>query len=166
MKTQRLGARRAGTIAATAVAGLMLAGLGNSASADDGGRPIKVEMTGATEVPGPGDPDGSGQANFTINPGQTEVCYELTAANIGPATAAHIHRGAVGAAGPIVVPLNPPTNGSSKACATVTRDLAKELIQTPEAFYVNVHNADFPPGAIRAQLSKAPAGPKTVHNPH
>jgi hypothetical protein len=126
----------------------------SAASADDGGRPINVQMTGAAERPGPGDPDGTGTATFRVNPGQGEVCYTLTVQNIEAATAAHIHRAPATSPGPIVVHLNAPTNGSSSGCAAVTRDLAKELIQTPEAFYVNVHNTPFPGGAVRGQLGK------------
>lgn len=126
----------------------------SAASADDGGRPITARMTGAAERPGPGDADGTGTATFRINPGQSEVCYTLTVANIEAATLAHIHRAPPTAPGPIVVHLNAPTNGSSSGCATVSRDLAKELIQTPEAFYVNVHNTPFPAGAVRGQLGK------------
>lgn len=126
----------------------------SAASADDGGRPIATAMTGAAERPGPGDPDGSGTASFRINSGQGEVCYTLTVANIEAATAAHIHRAPPTSPGPIVVHLNAPTNGSSSGCATVSRALAKELIQTPEAFYVNVHNTPFPAGAVRGQLGK------------
>ena len=134
-----------------ALAGLSFAG---AALADDGGRPITVQMTGAAERPGPGDPDGTGTAEFRINPGQSEVCYTLTVSNIEPATAAHIHRAPPTSAGPIVVHLEAPTDGSSSGCATVTRALAQELIRNPGAFYVNVHNAPFPPGAVRGQLSK------------
>jgi hypothetical protein len=36
----------------------------------------------------------------------------------------------------------------------VSRQLIKELRKSPDQFYVNVHNADFPPGALRGQLSK------------
>jgi len=57
-------------------------------------------------------------------------------------------------AGPVVVPLTAPASGTSHACATVTRDLAQELIRDPSAFYVNVHTAAFPSGAIRGQLSR------------
>ncbi|KGN33688.1 hypothetical protein N802_07670 [Knoellia sinensis KCTC 19936] len=123
-----------------------------NALAADGGRPITVEMTGAAERPGPGDPDGSGTASFRINPGQGRVCYTLTVQNIAPATAAHVHRAPTTLAGPVVIPLDPPTSGTSSGCADVTRALAKELIQSPGDFYINVHNAPFPPGAVRAQL--------------
>ena len=133
--------------------GVLAYGTGR-ALADDGGRPISVEMTGAQEAPGPGDPDGSGTASFTFNPGQGEVCYTLTAENIVTATASHIHRAPAGSPGPVVIPLIPPSGGTSSGCASADRDLILDIIQHPEAYYVNVHNAVYPGGAIRAQLSK------------
>jgi hypothetical protein len=111
-------------------------------------------LTGAAEVPGPGDPDGSGTATITLNHGQGEVCWELTVSNIAPATAAHIHVAPAGVAGPVVVPLSPPTSGTSSGCANADRDLIKAIIQNPENYYVNVHNAAHPAGAVRGQLSK------------
>ncbi|MGH3507084.1 MAG: CHRD domain-containing protein [Nocardioidaceae bacterium] len=123
-----------------------------TATADDGGRPIAVEMTGAQEAPGPGDPDGSGTATFALNVGQGEICYTLAVADIAPATAAHIHLAPVGVPGPVVVPLVPPTSGSSAGCADVDRALVKAILKSPEDYYVNVHNNDFQPGAVRGQL--------------
>ena len=121
---------------------------------DHGGLPLTASMSGAAEAPGPGDPDGSGTAVFTLNHGQGEICFELTAANIGPATAAHIHVAPVGVPGPVVVPLTPPTNGASSGCVSVDRELIKALLQDPDEYYVNVHNTAFPAGAIRGQLSR------------
>lgn len=121
---------------------------------DAGGRPFFVEMTGAAEAPGPGDPDGTGTAFFTLNQGLGEICFELTVANIDPATASHIHRAGVGVPGPVVVPLVAPTGGSSSGCAVVDPVLIMEIRQFPERFYVNVHNPAFPAGAVRGQLSK------------
>ena len=136
-----------------AIAALALAG---GAAAQQGGRPFTVQMTGAAERPNPpgGDPDGTGTATFRVNAGQGRVCYTLTVANIEPATAAHVHRAPPTAAGPVVIPLDPPTDGSSEGCAEVTRALAQEIIRTPSAFYVNVHNAPFPGGAVRGQLGR------------
>jgi hypothetical protein len=126
-----------------------------AALADDGGRPFSTTLTGAAEVPGPGDPDGSGTAALRLNPGQQEVCFELTVSGIAPATAAHIHVGPAGVAGPVVVPLAAPTSGTSSGCVTgVDPELIKAIIQNPQAYYVNVHNAEFPAGALRGQLSK------------
>jgi hypothetical protein len=128
--------------------------LASTPSLAAGGRPLSTVLTGAAEVPGPGDPDGRGTARLTLNQGQGEICYRLTVSGIAPATAAHIHVGSVEEAGPVVVPLAPPTDGSSSACASVDAGLIKAIRQHPENYYVNVHNADFPAGAIRGQLSK------------
>jgi hypothetical protein len=125
------------------------------ALADNGGRPFSTTLTGAAEVPGPGDPDGSGTATITLNHGQGEVCFELVASGIAPATAAHIHVGPAGVAGPVVVPLAAPTPGTSSGCVTgVDQGLIKAITQNPENYYVNVHNAEFPAGALRGQLGK------------
>jgi len=121
---------------------------------EQGGRPISVIMLGANEAPGPGDPDGSGTAFFTLNQGQGEICFELTVTGVDPITASHIHRAPAGSPGPVVVPLTPPTSGSSSGCVSVDPDLIKEIRQFPDRFYVNVHNPAFPPGALRGQLTK------------
>jgi CHRD domain len=113
-----------------------------------------VALTGATEVPGPGDSDGSGTAKLTLNPGKGEVCYELTVANIQEATAAHIHEGAVGKAGPVKVGLDAPKTGTAKGCKNADAAVVQEIMQNPANYYVNVHNAEFPQGAVRGQLSK------------
>ncbi|MEU4695743.1 CHRD domain-containing protein [Nonomuraea dietziae] len=125
-----------------------------------------VEMTGAQEVPGPGDPDGVGIFAWKVK--DKSLCYVITAHNIDPATAAHIHRGAAGVAGPIVVTLEAPTDGFASACirvekhqteenqdATLTREELRDIVRNPSGFYTNVHNAPFPDGAIRGQLGDA-----------
>ena len=119
-----------------------------------GGRKLTATLTGAAEVPGPGDPDGRGSATFRLNFGKGEICYELTVSNIAEATAAHIHEGAEGKSGKPVVTLDAPKTGSSKNCVSVDQALIKEIRQNPSNYYVNVHNAEFKPGAIRGQLSK------------
>lgn len=119
-----------------------------------GGRPFKISMTGAEEAPGPGDPDGSGVARILLNQGQGRVCWKLSVTGIAPATGAHIHRAPAGEPGPVVVPLTPPTDGFSMGCADVAAELIKEIRQNPAAFYVNVHNAEYPGGAVRGQLGK------------
>ncbi|MFN2531198.1 MAG: CHRD domain-containing protein [Pyrinomonadaceae bacterium] len=119
-----------------------------------GGRPITAQLTGPAEVPGPGDPDGTGTFKATLNAGQNQICYELSVTNIATATAAHIHSGAEGVAGPVLLPLTAPVAGSSKACLTFDKEKIADIIKNRENYYVNVHNADFPSGAIRGQFSK------------
>jgi hypothetical protein len=131
-----------------------------AAAADDGGRPLSATpMTGAQEVPGPGDPDASGTAQVDLNQGQAIVCFTVTWANVdGTVTAGHIHRAAAGVAGGIVVPLFSGafsgTDTVSGCVEGVNLALIKEIRQDPTAFYVNVHSDVFPAGALRGQLSK------------
>jgi hypothetical protein len=115
---------------------------------------LKAKMLGGTvEIPGPGDPDGLGFANVTVLADQRMVCYTLTVVNIATPTAAHIHVGPPTVAGPIVIPLETPTSGSSTACATdVDAALIRGLVNNPGNYYVNVHNATYPNGAVRGQL--------------
>ena len=108
--------------------------------------------TGAKEAPNPGDPDGLGVAAVLVNVRLSRVCYLVAVTGIRPATMAHIHRGAVGVAGPIVVMLRPPTDGMSTGCVRVARTLAAEIAHAPGRFYVNVHNGPFGAGALRGQL--------------
>ena len=137
-------------IALALVAGLLVVSAASVAAS--GGRPFSTTLTGAAEVPGPGDPDGEGSAKITVNPGQGQICYWLDVSGIAPALAAHIHIAPVGVAGPVVVPLAAPTSGSSSGCADVDRELALAIIHDPAAYYINVHNADHPAGALRGQL--------------
>jgi hypothetical protein len=118
------------------------------------GRRLRAQLSGAAEVPGPGDPDGSGTARITLRPEEGEACFELSVSNIEPATAAHIHEGAEGVAGPVVIPLDPaPTAGSSEGCVSgVDTALLRNILQNPRQYYVNVHNEEFPDGAVRGQL--------------
>lgn len=127
------------------------------ATADDGGRPFTTTLTGAAEIPGPGDPDGSGTASLTLNPGQEEVCFELSVSNITlPTTGAHIHVGTATQFGPVVVGLTPPgTSGTSSGCVSADRDLILAIIKNPENYYVNVHTVPlYAAGAVRGQLSR------------
>ena len=120
----------------------------------NGGRPLTATLTGGAEVPGPGDPDGSGTANVRVNPGQGCISYDVAVEGIEPATAAHIHEAPAGAPGPVVEELEAPTDGTSSGTVTVDREEAKDIVQNPDEYYVNVHNAEYPGGAVRGQLSK------------
>ncbi len=119
-------------------------------------------LSGSAEVPGPGDADGVGIAVVSID--GTMIDYTLLVQNIGTPTAAHIHTGAAGTSGDVVVNLNPSFNGGN-ATGTVSADPAviDQILANPAGFYVNVHNAEFPNGAIRGQLG--PAGSTALYVP-
>ena len=115
---------------------------------------LKANLTGAAEVPGPGDTSGSGMAQVTVNSDKNEVCYDLTVTKITEATAAHIHEGAAGKEGPVKVGLDAPKGGAAKGCKPADAAVVKDMMANPANYYVNVHNAAYPKGAIRGQLSK------------
>jgi hypothetical protein len=120
------------------------------------GRPLATTLTGAAEVPGPGDPDASGTAFITLNQGQGEVCFDLSWAGIdGTVTAAHIHVGAATVAGPVVVGLFAGAfagTDSTSGCVSASEELIKAIRQNPENYYVNIHSSVFQAGAVRGQL--------------
>ena len=101
-----------------------------------------------------GEPKGVGSATVLID--GTTLCFGLTVNNLDQPTAAHIHRGAAGVNGPIVVPLTPPERGdpgaSSDCIPEVDPELLREIRAYPGGFYVNVHTEQFPAGAVRGQL--------------
>jgi CHRD domain len=127
---------------------------GAPAAAGQGMGKATAKLTGDAEVPGPGDPKGSGTVQVTLDPDKGEVCYELSVANIQEATAAHIHEGAMGKEGPVKVALDAPKRGSAKGCTKADGPVIIAIMKDPSGYYVNVHNAAFPKGAVRGQLSK------------
>jgi len=145
--------RAGGKVVLGLAAALSLAAVG-SASAQEGGRKLSTTLSGAAERPGPGDPDGSGSFSGRVNIGKSQLCYELTVKAIAPAMAAHMHEGPPSAAGPIRINLKAATTGASSGCVAIDAALAKDLVQSPEDYYVNVHNREFPAGAVRGQLRK------------
>ena len=116
--------------------------------------------TGATNNRRVGDPNGRGEAYvFGIDGDPNTLCYVLTVQGIEPATAAHIHEADAGENGPVVVTLAPPADGNSADCLTVGEpgkfaagQTVQDILDNPEDYYVNVHNAEYPGGALRGQL--------------
>jgi hypothetical protein len=133
-------------IAISAVAAL-IAVAGAAGSTNAGGNSLHAMLTGKAETP-KGDPDGSGTAEVKIT--GKSVCWEIKASKVTTLTAAHIHKGGPGVAGPVVVPFGGAYK--SKGCTTTTAAIAAALKKSPGAYYVNVHNAKYPGGALRGQL--------------
>lgn len=150
----RMLSRSVGVIAPLAL--VLAASLALAGGALAGGRPISTTLTGAAERPNPGDPDGSGWARVTINPGTGTVCYAYEVTGVEPLLAAHIHRAPATSPGPVVIPL-PPTSGTGgSGCVSADRELLVAILVDPSGYYVNVHNAVYPAGALRGQLSRQP----------
>ena len=132
-------------------ANLLLSGMLVGSALAQGTTPRDLSAT----LSGPG--NGNGVASVTLNPDTGTVCYSMVYNLAPPATAAHIHRGEAGTNGPIVVPFftsTPAASDSPSGCTQgVDAGLIQEIMANPTGFYVNVHNADFPGGALRGQLT-------------
>ena len=149
------GSRKFFPIAVTALA-LAGAGIFGAASAGAGGRPLTAELAASNEVGQPGNVGATGLAELTLNQGQGEICFELDIDGLTtPPTRAHIHRGAAGSNGPIVVDFyNTAATAVTEGCVPVDGALVKEIRKNPAGFYVNVHNSTAPAGAVRGQLTR------------
>jgi CHRD domain len=143
-----------------AVVGAIRGQLGPRRSGGTASGVLVATISGQNEIgqdgsKGAGDNDGYG--SFTPIRDGTKLCYGLTAANLAKPVAAHIHAGAAGANGNIVIPLRQPSGGdpgASAGCTTVDATLLGQIFANPAAYYVNVHTGDFPNGAARGQLQR------------
>src|SRR3712207_5716905 len=142
--------RRLTLLAALVLVAVLMAAV--PAVASEARANLEASLTGEKEVPGPGDKDGRGDAEVKVY--KAKVCYELEVERIKPAIAAHIHWGGPSVAGPVVVELKAPTDGSSEGCKAISSKLSKNLREHPWRYYVNVHNDPYPEGAIRGQLHR------------
>jgi hypothetical protein len=115
---------------------------------------LHAKLRGSAETPA-GDTNGKGSASVVID-GRT-VCLAIAFADLDRVAAAHIHRGAQGVNGPIVVdPKFSPTSGRAgtlSGCVTAKASVARAIRRNPSGYYANVHTGAFPGGAIRGQLS-------------
>ena len=145
-------------LGAIAAAGLVL-GVATQVVAQGGGGDNKAffaVMTGAKEVragESAGDSNGRGSFSATLD-GRT-LCYGIQVKNIANPVDAHIHTGGPEVRGGVVVPLKHPAKGDPGAtagCTKVSTSRADALSANPGGFYVNVHTAALPSGAVRGQL--------------
>jgi hypothetical protein len=168
--------KRTATAAACAAglaAGLVLAPV-QSALAGHANDVLEADLDGRSEVASGaadqrivGDPNGTGEIYvFGIDDDPTTLCYVLLVDKVaeldqapGGGRAAHIHRGAEGTNGPVEVNLAWPQGGQAGDCLTegepgkgLAPGEVQEILTNPEDFYVNVHNGEYPGGAIRGQL--------------
>lgn len=118
----------------------------------------QVSATGAANV---GDPDGVGSATIKItkmsqstSQSTAQLCFGITVAGVDKPILTHIHEGAAGTNGPVVVDLKPPASGfsASSGCVNVPIALAVDINNDPLNYYVNLHTEKFPDGAVRGQL--------------
>lgn len=159
-------------VPALASAAVLAVGVYGPAEAGHTNSVIESHLSGRSEVGTSaamaGDPNGTGELYvFGIDGDPTTFCYVLIVDRIedgapGPGSpfAAHLHRGARGQNGPVVANLAFPQGGQSADCLSqdeagkfVNGGSVQEILASPGSFYVNVHTAEYPNGAVRGQLA-------------
>jgi hypothetical protein len=134
----------AGAVAALAIASI-------SAARPAASIKLSAKLTAAAEVPKQTVKNISAKGLFTGTLTGTKLKWKLTFSLLtGPATAAHIHLGAAGKSGNVIVPLCGPCHSGMTGTATISASLLKKIekLQT----YVNVHTKKNQNGEIRGQL--------------
>lgn len=128
---------------------------------------LVADLAGADEVPGPGDDGATGRFEAELIDGR--LCIDMVAEGLDSDVAAsHVHEGAAGAAGAPVVDIGLPTAAAGgtdswvDVCVDVAEDLVERMVTQPDQFYVNVHSASFPDGAVRGQLALASIFDRTL----
>jgi hypothetical protein len=125
-----------------------------SSSALAAGTVFPISGSGAQE-PGGGDVDGTFSGTVTLDPATNTLSWNFAYANIVAPTAMHIHSGQDGVNGGVFVDMGVVTSGGAGTLVntkTITPTQATAILTNPQNHYVNIHNAAFPGGAIRAQL--------------
>jgi hypothetical protein len=151
-------------LVALALIGLLSGVLISRAGADTEVK-FTITLTALDPVTGvvTGDPDGRGTAQFTFDTQQGTVCYELEVEGIAepvePAPglgSAHIHFLATGGiAVDLEADFQPDQRDEFKAsgCVPVDSALRQAIVENPDQYYVNIHNVEFPGGALAGLLS-------------
>ena len=111
-----------------------------------------AKLTAAQEVPKQSVKNAAGTGAFHATESGNKLKWTLTFSKLtGAATAAHIHMGAMGKAGNVVVALCGPCKSPVSGTATLTPALKKAVAK--HLLYVNVHTAKNPGGEIRGQIA-------------
>ncbi len=112
-------------------------------------RELTLTLTGDVEVPGPGS-DGTATATLTYD--GIELCAAVVVDGTGPITAGHVHAAPAGEAGPVVIDLLLEGDGQlPESCVPIGAE-GGIVFEDPTSYYVNLHTAELPDGAVRAQL--------------
>lgn len=122
------------------------------AAVSAGTKTFTATLLGSNEVMPTGAPKGSGKAVVTLNSGTGKVCWTFSSLKgISKVNASHIHKAPKGKSGAVVVPF---FTGAlkTKGCVKASKSLITAIEKSPSAYYVNIHTAKYPAGAIRGQL--------------
>ena len=124
------------------------------ASNGTGGKALVARLTGTNAGANAAD---HGNVVVRLNAKTLKVCWSYSNLKLTPLgtasatpTASHIHTGAKGVTGAVLVPFG--ASFARSGCSTSTKAIIDAILANPSGYYVNVHNASYPGGAIRGQL--------------
>jgi hypothetical protein len=147
-----------GLAAPFAVMGLVLAPSAALAATAD----LSAEATAEQESDG-GRAGASASGQFAIDTDAGEFCYTVTTEKLDDAVAAHIHKGAAGVNGDVVIPLEQGKFNGGETCTSADKALLEAIIVDPAGYYLNVHTPDHQAGAVRGQLEGSAGAPSGVN---
>ena len=112
---------------------------------------VSAKLKGANEVPAKGDPDGTGFVVVEFKAAKGQACWKFKGVKgIATPVAAHIHKGGKGQAGPVAIAFGAAYKATG--CVKAPKATIEAVETNPNRFYVNIHNARYPGGALRGQL--------------
>jgi hypothetical protein len=133
------------------LAAFLVAGCSMMGAKGSGDRTASAtEMTGAQEAP-PVSSSGSGKSTIRVASDKS-VSGTVTVSGFTP-TVAHIHTGARGVSGPVIIPLKKDSDSSFSVPPGTKLSDAQYAEYMAGKLYVNVHSAAHPGGEVRAQLT-------------
>jgi hypothetical protein len=131
------------------IAGVLLAGLLPALALASGEDKLHTTLTGKNEVPKTST-KATATATIDLKGGKRQVCWAFKIVGLRGMNAAHIHKGKRGVSGPVFIALG--GKFKAKGCASATKAQIEAVEKNPSRYYVNIHTAKFPNGAIRGQL--------------
>jgi hypothetical protein len=134
-----------------AAAGLLAVAVTVPSPAHAATHTFRTEISGANEVPAAG--SAHAVVSITIDDATNTVCAYLTLDSsllVGDITAMHIHQGATGVNGSVVIGFTP---GTTACTPSVDAGLVAGIEADPAGFYFNAHTAANAAGAARGQLA-------------
>lgn len=124
---------------------------------DDGSIRFCIKLIGSEEFPGPGDPDGLAIGTLHINKKSCDISWWLLLGNLEPPfTGFHIH-GPLSFASPQIADIfifltTDHETMVLEGSTHVDESKLEAILKTPTLYYLNLHNKQFPGGAVRGSL--------------
>jgi CHRD domain/Bacterial Ig domain len=119
---------------------------------------VVTHLSGAQEVPGV-TTTGTARASTTVNLAGRRLTTHVNTTGLTTATAAHLHIGARGVAGPVSIGLTSDVAVTRWSASNVTLTDAQLTAWRNGTFYVNVHTPANPGGEVRGQIELAGVTP-------